>query len=83
MYKDTKSQNSPEPYTQQEDATLLILIQEGDEHAMALLYDRYSRVVYSVHFEYFAIRHQPRMCCKRCSCESGAALIDLWHHGGT
>lgn len=48
MYKDTKSQNSPEPYTQQEDATLLILIQEGDEHAMALLYDRYSRVVYSV-----------------------------------
>ncbi len=48
MYQDTGSQNRPEPYLQQEDATLLTLIQEGDEHAMALLYDRYSRVVYSV-----------------------------------
>lgn len=32
----------------QDDATLLALVRRGDEHAMASLYDRYSRIVYSV-----------------------------------
>jgi RNA polymerase sigma-70 factor, ECF subfamily len=32
----------------QDDATLLALVRRGDEHAMATLYDRYSRIVYSV-----------------------------------
>lgn len=31
-----------------DDASLLALVQRGDEQAMAALYDRYSRVVYSV-----------------------------------
>lgn len=35
----------PEP---RDDATLLMLIRRGDEAAMAALYDRYVRVVYSV-----------------------------------
>lgn len=48
MYKDTKSQEIPGPSTQRNDAALLILVEEGDEYAMALLFDRYSRIVYSV-----------------------------------
>jgi RNA polymerase sigma-70 factor (ECF subfamily) len=36
------------PLATQDDATLLLLVQKGDEAAMALLYDRYSKVVYSV-----------------------------------
>jgi RNA polymerase sigma-70 factor, ECF subfamily len=32
----------------QDDATLLALVQRGDEYAMASLFDRYSKVVYSV-----------------------------------
>ncbi len=32
----------------QHDAALLILVHEGDEQAMASLFDRYSRIVYSV-----------------------------------
>ncbi len=32
----------------QEDAALLLLLQRGDEGAMGQLYDRYSKVVYSV-----------------------------------
>ena len=32
----------------QEDAHVLALVQRGDESAMAVLFDRYSRVVYSV-----------------------------------
>ena len=31
-----------------EDASLLVLVQRGDESAMASLFDRYSKVVYSV-----------------------------------
>jgi len=37
----------PPPSTQ-DDAALLALVQRGDEQAMASLFDRYSRVVYSV-----------------------------------
>ncbi len=37
----------PPPSTQ-DDATLLALVQRGDEAAMAALFDRYSKVVYSV-----------------------------------
>ena len=37
----------PPPSTE-DDATLLALVQRGDEHAMASLFDRYSKVVYSV-----------------------------------
>lgn len=32
----------------QDDASLLLLVQRGDEQAMASLFDRYSKVVYSV-----------------------------------
>ncbi|WP_255484039.1 sigma-70 family RNA polymerase sigma factor [Granulicella sp. 5B5] len=34
--------------TSDEDASLLAKIQSGEEQAMALLYDRYSKIVYSV-----------------------------------
>jgi RNA polymerase sigma-70 factor (ECF subfamily) len=37
----------PAPSTQ-DDASLLALVQRGDEQAMASLFDRYSKVVYSV-----------------------------------
>jgi RNA polymerase sigma-70 factor, ECF subfamily len=37
----------PPPSTE-DDASLLALVRTGDEHAMASLFDRYSRVVYSV-----------------------------------
>ena len=36
------------PPTTQDDASLLVLVQRGDEQAMAALFDRYSKVVYSV-----------------------------------
>jgi RNA polymerase sigma-70 factor (ECF subfamily) len=39
--------NSPPP-SSQDDAGLLQLVQRGDEHAMSTLFDRYSKVVYSV-----------------------------------
>lgn len=41
-------QSSPLAGTQAEDAGLLEQIKLGDERAMAVLYDRYSKVVYSV-----------------------------------
>jgi len=47
MYRETGLVNSPSPSTQ-DDAALLTLVQRGDEHAMASLFDRYSKVVYSV-----------------------------------
>ena len=37
----------PQPATE-DDASILARVQSGDEHAMASLFDRYSRVVYSV-----------------------------------
>ena len=36
------------PASTEEDAALLALVQRGDEQAMASLFDRYSKVVYSV-----------------------------------
>ena len=36
------------PPSSDDDATLLALVQRGDEQAMAALFDRYSKVVYSV-----------------------------------
>lgn len=36
------------PPSNQDDAALLLLVQKGDEAAMASLFDRYSKVVYSV-----------------------------------
>lgn len=36
------------PPSSQDDAALLALVQRGDEQAMASLFDRYSKVVYSV-----------------------------------
>jgi RNA polymerase sigma-70 factor (ECF subfamily) len=39
--------NSPPP-SGQDDAALLSLVQRGDEYAMASLFDRYSKIVYSV-----------------------------------
>ncbi len=47
MYRDTGLLNIPPP-SMQEDSHLLSLVQRGDERAMASLYDRYSKVVYSV-----------------------------------
>jgi RNA polymerase sigma-70 factor (ECF subfamily) len=36
------------PDSNQDDSTLLALVQTGDERAMACIFDRYSKVVYSV-----------------------------------
>lgn len=47
MYRDMGLANTS-PRSSQDDATLLALVRRGDEHAMASLYDRYSRIVYSV-----------------------------------
>jgi RNA polymerase sigma-70 factor (ECF subfamily) len=47
MYRETGLVNSPPP-SGQDDAALLMLVQRGDDHAMASLFDRYSKVVYSV-----------------------------------
>ena len=47
MYRETGITNMPSP-SSADDATLLSLVQRGDEQAMASLFDRYSKVVYSV-----------------------------------
>jgi RNA polymerase sigma-70 factor (ECF subfamily) len=47
MYKESGVQNMPQPFGE-EDSCLLALVQTGDEQAMASLYDRYSKLVYSV-----------------------------------
>lgn len=47
MYRDTGTLNVP-PLSNSDDVTLLGLVQRGDQDAMASLFDRYSRVVYSV-----------------------------------
>ena len=47
MYREMGLVNSPPP-SGQDDAALLDLVQRGDEYAMASLFDRYSKVVYSV-----------------------------------
>src|SRR5580704_5890462 len=47
MYRDTGVANMP-PTSTEDDASLLALVQKGDEPAMASLFDRYSQVVYSV-----------------------------------
>lgn len=47
MYRETGLVNTP-PLSPQDDATLLALVKRGDEYAMASLFDRYSKVVYSV-----------------------------------
>src|ERR1017187_2776295 len=47
MDRQTGGQNMPQPSTEA-DPSLLARVQSGDEQAMASIYDRYSRVVYSV-----------------------------------
>ena len=47
MYRETGIVNSP-PLSTEDDGTLLALVQRGDEYAMASLFDRYSKIVYSV-----------------------------------
>lgn len=47
MYREMGLANAS-PRTPHDDATLLSLVRRGDEHAMATLYDRYSKIVYSV-----------------------------------
>src|SRR5580692_119122 len=47
MYRETGLVNSPPP-SSQEDSALLRLVQRGDEPASAVLFGRYSKVVYSV-----------------------------------
>ena len=47
MYKETKLVHSLPPSTE-DDAALLAQVERGDEQAMAALFDRYSKIVYSV-----------------------------------
>jgi RNA polymerase sigma-70 factor (ECF subfamily) len=47
MYRDLGTTNGL-PLSTQDDAALLLLVQRGDDGAMASLFDRYSKVVYSV-----------------------------------
>ncbi len=47
MYRETGFVSSS-PHSSQDDTALLTLVRRGDEHAMAMLFDRYSKVVYSV-----------------------------------
>jgi RNA polymerase sigma-70 factor, ECF subfamily len=47
MYRETGLVNSSPP-SSQDDAGLLVLVQRGDQPAMSTLFDRYSKVVYSV-----------------------------------
>src|ERR1035437_11066403 len=47
MYRETGVQNMPQPSTE-DDSSLLALVQSGNEQAMASLFDRYSKLVYSV-----------------------------------
>jgi RNA polymerase sigma-70 factor, ECF subfamily len=47
MSRETGLANSP-PSPAQDDAALLAQVQRGDETAMASLFDRYSKIVYSV-----------------------------------
>ena len=47
MYRETGLVNSTPP-SEQNDAALLTLVQKGDGSAMASLFDRYSKIVYSV-----------------------------------
>jgi RNA polymerase sigma-70 factor (ECF subfamily) len=47
MYRETGVRNMPPPTTE-DDTSLLASVQSGDEQAMASLFDRYSKLVYSV-----------------------------------
>ena len=47
MYRETGLVNSPPP-SSEDDSGLLVQVQRGDEQAMSTLFDRYSKVVYSV-----------------------------------
>jgi len=47
MHRDPGVENMPQRSTQ-DDSALLALVQSGKEQAMASLFDRYSRLVYSV-----------------------------------
>lgn len=47
MYRDSGVLNI-QPSSTDEDSVLLSLVQRGDEQAMASLFDRYSKIVYSV-----------------------------------
>lgn len=47
MYRETGVRNMPPPATE-DDSSLLALVQKGDDRAMASLYERYSKLVYSV-----------------------------------
>src|SRR5260221_11542280 len=47
MYREMGLMNTP-PLSSQDDASLLALVKRGDEYAMSSLFDRYSKVVYSV-----------------------------------
>ena len=47
MDREMRLASSPPPPAQ-DDSTLLLQVQRGEEHAMASLFDRYSKVVYSV-----------------------------------
>jgi len=48
MDRDEEVLTTPTQPTPHDDAALLARVQRGDEQAMALLFDRYSKIVYSV-----------------------------------
>jgi RNA polymerase sigma-70 factor (ECF subfamily) len=47
MYRETGVRSVPPP-SSEDDSALLALVQSGDDRAMASLFDRYSKLVYSV-----------------------------------
>ncbi len=65
----------------QHDAALLILVHEGDEQAMASLFDRYSRIVYSVALR---VLRDPRSCRGRVAGGLPTVVAQPgWLHGNT
>jgi len=59
------------PPSAEDDATLLALVQRGDEPAMAALFDRYSKGCTRLRCGFCVIRRRPRMFCRRSSCRFG------------
>ena len=48
--------NRPQPAAADDDSSVLAMVQRGEQAAMATLYDRYSRIVYSVALR---VLHEP------------------------
>ncbi|MDE1156210.1 MAG: sigma-70 family RNA polymerase sigma factor [Acidobacteriaceae bacterium] len=48
MHNDLQAPDARQATTSEKDAAILLRVQRGEESAIALLFDRYSRIVYSV-----------------------------------